>query len=67
MHSRGTTSTLKGGSLSSPPPHYNFKEIPEVHHGPHEFSNPVVMEQLGRDWIAQSEPMPEAAAAAKSG
>ena len=24
-----------------------------------EFSNPVMLKRLGRDWIAQSEPLPE--------
>ncbi len=40
-------------SLPSPPPHYNFKEIPTVHHGPHEFNNPAVK---GKDWLGQWEP-----------
>jgi len=40
----------------TPVPHYNFKEIPTVVTGPHEFSNP----RLGpdRDWIPQTEEMP---------
>ncbi len=43
-------------SMPTPVPHYNFKEIPVVHTGPHEFSNP----KLGpdRDWISQTEEMP---------
>ncbi|GJM22968.1 MAG: cytochrome-c oxidase [Planctomycetota bacterium] len=42
--------------MPTPVPHYNFKEIPTVHTGPHEFSNP----RLGpdRDWISQTEEMP---------
>jgi cytochrome c oxidase subunit I len=46
-------------TLSSPPPHYNFKEIPTVHRGPHEFANPQVREAIGRDWLMQSDPLPE--------
>jgi cytochrome c oxidase subunit 1 len=46
-------------TVSSPPPNYNFERIPVVHTGPHEFNNPKVREHLGRDWIAQSEPIPE--------
>jgi cytochrome c oxidase subunit 1 len=45
-------------SLPSPPPHYNFKEIPVVHSGPHEYSNPAVKKALGRDWLGQWEKMP---------
>lgn len=40
-------------TLSSPPPHYNFAEIPVVNHGPHEFSHPA---RTDRDWTAQTEP-----------
>lgn len=42
--------------MPTPVPHYNFKEIPTVVTGPHEFSNP----RLGpdRDWIPQTEEMP---------
>jgi cytochrome c oxidase subunit 1 len=39
-------------SIPSPPEHYNFLKVPEVHHGPHEFNNPNVK---GRDWIGQWE------------
>ena len=45
-------------TLPSPPPNYNFKEIPTVYRGPHEYSNPEVKEALGRDWISQSEELP---------
>ena len=43
-------------SMPTPVPHYNFKEIPTVVTGPHEFSHP----KLGpdRDWISQTEEMP---------
>jgi cytochrome c oxidase subunit 1 len=45
-------------TLPSPPPHHNFDVIPTVVRDPHELSNPVVMERLGRDWIAQDEELP---------
>jgi cytochrome c oxidase subunit 1 len=51
-------------TLPSPPPHYNFKQIPTVLRGPHEFADPTVLASLGRDWIGQTEPDPEPAAAA---
>lgn len=40
-------------TIDSPAPYYNFKQIPVVYTGPHEFSHP----KLGgeRDWIAQTE------------
>ncbi|HVJ63865.1 MAG TPA: cbb3-type cytochrome c oxidase subunit I, partial [Bdellovibrionota bacterium] len=40
-------------TISSPPPHYNFAEIPVVKHGPHEFSHPG---RSDRDWTSQIEP-----------
>ncbi len=41
--------------MPTPVPHYNFKEIPVVKTGPHEFSHP----KLGdRDWIPQTEELP---------
>ncbi|HVR62264.1 MAG TPA: cbb3-type cytochrome c oxidase subunit I [Polyangia bacterium] len=42
----------------SPPPHHNFDRIPVVHRGPHELGDPVVIEHLQRDWLAQDEPLP---------
>ncbi len=45
-------------SIPSPPPVHNYDRIPTVLHGPHEFSNPEVMEKLGKDWIGQAEPLP---------
>jgi cytochrome c oxidase subunit I len=40
----------------SPPPFYNFKKIPTVHNGPHEFSHPKMKEKgLNRDFIMQDE------------
>jgi cytochrome c oxidase subunit 1 len=43
-------------SMPTPVPHYNFKEIPVVVTGPHEFSNPKLGKD--RDWISQTEEMP---------
>ena len=34
----------------SPPPHGNFAKTPVVHHGPYEYSTPLVEE----DWLAQT-------------
>jgi cytochrome c oxidase subunit 1 len=34
----------------SPPPHLNFVKTPVVHHGPYEYSTPLVDE----DWLAQT-------------
>jgi cytochrome c oxidase subunit 1 len=34
----------------SPPPHGNFEKVPVVHHGPYEYSSPLVKE----DWLAQT-------------
>ncbi|MFQ5688916.1 MAG: cbb3-type cytochrome c oxidase subunit I [Gemmatimonadota bacterium] len=36
----------------SPPKHGNWKEIPVVYHGPHEYSHPRLEE---KDWLAQNE------------
>jgi cytochrome c oxidase subunit 1 len=46
--------------LPSPPPNYNFKVIPTVLRGPYEFSNPEATRLLGRDWVSQTEILPEA-------
>ncbi len=35
---------------ASPPPHGNFEQTPVVHHGPYEYSSPLVEE----DWLAQT-------------
>jgi len=43
-------------TVPTPVPHYNFKELPRVVTGPHEFSHPKLGE--GRDWIAQTEELP---------
>jgi len=42
-------------TVSSPPPHDNFDQIPRVLRGPHELGNPEVRERLGKDWAAQDE------------
>jgi cytochrome c oxidase subunit I len=48
-------------SIPSPPPHHNFDQIPTVYRGPHEYGNPDVKKALGRDWIGQSENVPNLA------
>jgi cytochrome c oxidase subunit I len=45
-------------SIPSPPPYHNFDVIPNVQHGPHEYSDPEVKKALGRDWIGQGETLP---------
>ncbi len=45
-------------TVDYPIPHGNFAEIPTVHTGPHEYSNPAIQ---GRDWISQSEKLGTAA------
>jgi cytochrome c oxidase subunit 1 len=42
--------TLEWNDTTSPPPHGNFAKVPVVHHGPYEYSNPLVEE----DWLAQT-------------
>ena len=46
-------------TLPSPPVHHNFDVVPTVHRGPHEFANPEVKKALGRDWIGQTEELPQ--------
>jgi cytochrome c oxidase subunit 1 len=50
--------------LPSPPVHHNFDVIPTVVRGPHEYANPEVKKALGRDWLNQTEELPEAKDAA---
>jgi cytochrome c oxidase subunit 1 len=42
--------TLEWNDTTSPPPHGNFVTAPVVHHGPYEYSSPLVEE----DWLAQT-------------
>jgi cytochrome c oxidase subunit I len=42
--------TLEWNDTTSPPPHGNFTKTPIVHHGPYEYSSPLVEE----DWLAQT-------------
>jgi len=44
-------------TIETPVPHYNFKTIPVVQCGPHEFSNPVLGPDT--DWIYQTEKLPD--------
>ena len=50
--------TLEWTVLSPPPPH-NFDVIPRIFVGPHELGHPRVKEKLGRDFLAQTEELPE--------
>jgi cytochrome c oxidase subunit 1 len=56
---RATANPWQVGTLewtvSSPPPHHNFDQIPVVHGGPHELGDPAVRLALGRDFLAQDE------------
>jgi cytochrome c oxidase subunit I len=51
--------------IPSPPPHHNFDVIPTVVRGPHEYANPEARKLLKRDWLSQTEILPEAAGTAK--
>jgi heme/copper-type cytochrome/quinol oxidase subunit 1 len=42
--------TLEWVDAPSPPPHGNFTTVPQVYHGPYEYSSPLVEE----DWLAQT-------------
>jgi cytochrome c oxidase subunit 1 len=52
--------TLDWTHTSSPPVYHNFDVVPTVVRGPHEFANPDVKKQLGKDWVGQAEDMPSA-------
>jgi cytochrome c oxidase subunit I len=45
-------------TVASPPPHHNFDRIPVVVLGPHELGHPAAR-PLGRDWLAQTEAVPQ--------
>ena len=57
--------TLEWTHAPSPPPHYNYADIPTVLRGPHELANPEVKKRLGKDWLGQAEEFPAAPPAAK--
>ncbi|MGB7156729.1 MAG: cbb3-type cytochrome c oxidase subunit I [Tepidisphaeraceae bacterium] len=42
--------TLEWNDAPTPPPHGNFHKVPVVHHGPYEYSSPLVEE----DWLPQT-------------
>jgi cytochrome c oxidase subunit 1 len=42
--------TLEWNDAPTPPPHGNFLKVPVVHHGPYEYSSPLVEE----DWLPQT-------------
>ncbi|HEV2293996.1 MAG TPA: cbb3-type cytochrome c oxidase subunit I [Tepidisphaeraceae bacterium] len=42
--------TLEWHDAPTPPPHGNFATVPVVHHGPYEYSSPLVEE----DWLPQT-------------
>ena len=46
--------------IPSPPKYHNFDVVPTVIRGPHEYANPDAIKALGRDWLTQTEPLPEA-------
>jgi heme/copper-type cytochrome/quinol oxidase subunit 1 len=48
--------TLEWADTPSPPPHGNFTKVPQVYHGPYEYSSPLVEE----DWLAQTRYVEEA-------
>ena len=57
--------TLDWTHTATPPVFHNFDVVPTVVRGPHEYANPDVKKRLGRDWLDQVEPLPEAESAAE--
>lgn len=55
--------TLEWTAAPSPPPYHNFDEIPVVLRGPHELSDPAARALTGRDFVGQSERLPDRPAA----
>jgi cytochrome c oxidase subunit 1 len=49
-------STLEWTHCSSPPIYHNFDIVPTVVRGAHEFADPAVRKQFGRDYLDQVEP-----------
>jgi cytochrome c oxidase subunit 1 len=58
--------TLEWTHATSPPVFHNYDVIPTVVRGSHEYANPVVKKLLGRDYLDQTEPMPEASQVAEA-
>ncbi|MFO0755471.1 MAG: cbb3-type cytochrome c oxidase subunit I [Byssovorax sp.] len=54
------TTTLEFTHAASPPVYHNFDVIPTVVRGPHEYANPEIKKALGRDFLDQVEPLPDA-------
>ena len=51
--------TLEWTECDSPPIYHNFDTVPVVLRGPHEYNHPEVLSKLKKDWIGQTEQMPE--------
>ena len=49
-------------SAPSPPPHGNFREIPRVYRGPHEYSVPGAPEDFTPQWEPEGAEVPTPAA-----
>jgi cytochrome c oxidase subunit 1 len=51
--------TIDWTDTTCPPIYHNFDKVPVVFRGPHEYNHPEVLEKLGRDWIGQTERLPD--------